>query len=92
MRDRAKTIQLLDIFGLVILEEAHKVSGNSYSEILKHCKNAHYRMALTAMPFMKDDEESNMLRMACSGPIAIKVPETTLIDRGIHFVSSWNSW
>jgi superfamily II DNA or RNA helicase len=83
MRDRAKTIQLLGIFGLVILEEAHEASGNSYFEILKHCKNAHYRMALTATPFMKDDEESNMRLMACSGPIAIKVPEITLIDRGI---------
>lgn len=83
MRDRAKTIQLLGIFGLVILEEAHEASGNSYFEILKHCKNAHYRMALTATPFMKDDEESNMRLMACSGPIAIKVPEVMLIDRGI---------
>ncbi len=83
MRDRAKTIQLLGMFGLVILEEAHEASGNSYFEILKHCKNAHYRLALTATPFMKDDEESNMRLMACSGPIAIKVTEQMLIDRGI---------
>jgi superfamily II DNA or RNA helicase len=83
MRDRAKTIQLLGMFGFVILEEAHEASGNSYFEILKHCKNAHYRLALTATPFMKDDEESNMRLMACSGPIAIKVTEQMLIDRGI---------
>lgn len=83
MKDRAKTIQLLGMFGFVILEEAHEASGNSYFEILKHCKNAHYRLALTATPFMKDDEESNMRLMACSGPIAIKVTEQMLIDRGI---------
>lgn len=67
----------------MILEEAHEASGNSYFEILKHCKNAHYRLALTGTPFMKDDEEANMRLMASSGPIAIKVTEKMLIDRGI---------
>lgn len=83
MAERGKTIKLLGMFGLVILEEAHEASGNSYFEILRHCKNAHYRLALTATPFMKDSEESNMRLMACSGPIAIKVSEQMLIDRGI---------
>lgn len=80
---RAQTIGLLDKFELVILEEAHEASGNSYFEILRHCKNAHYRLALTATPFMKDDEEANMRLMACSGPVGIKVTEKMLIDRGI---------
>ncbi|MEB0029193.1 DEAD/DEAH box helicase [Undibacterium sp. RTI2.1] len=83
MQDRQKTINLLGTFGLVILEEAHEASGNSYYEILRHCKNAYYRLALTATPFMKDSEESNMRLMACSGPIGISVSEETLIDRGI---------
>lgn len=83
MAMRAKTIDLLKKFELVILEEAHEASGNSYYEILRHCTNAHYRLALTATPFMKESEESNMRLMACSGPIAIKVPEKLLIDRGI---------
>lgn len=83
MKDRAKTIDVLGKFELVIMEEAHEASGNSYYEIMRHCKNAHYRLALTATPFMKDDEESNMRLMASSGPIAIKVSEETLIDRGI---------
>ena len=80
---RIQTINLLSMFEFVILEEAHEASGNSYYEILRHCKNAHYRLALTATPFMKDSEESNMRLMACSGPIAIKVSEKLLIDRGI---------
>ncbi|WP_151708825.1 DEAD/DEAH box helicase [Acinetobacter brisouii] len=81
--DRQKTINLLKMFEFVILEEAHEASGNSYYEILRHCSNAHYRLALTGTPFMKDSEESNMRLMACSGPIAIKVSEKMLIDRGI---------
>ena len=80
---REKMIEALSTFEYVILEEAHEVSGNSFFEILQHCKNAHYRLALTATPFMKDDEEANMRLMAASGPIAIKVSEKTLIDRGI---------
>lgn len=80
---REQTINLLSKFEFVILEEAHEASGNSYYEILKHCKNAHYRLALTATPFMKENEESNMRLMACSGPIAIKITEKMLIDRGI---------
>lgn len=80
---REQTIRLLEKFELVIGEEAHEVSGDSYTEILRHCKNAHYRLALTATPFMKDDEEANMKLMASFGPVAIKITEKMLIDRGI---------
>lgn len=78
-----QTRKLLSIFEFVILEEAHEASGESYYEIMKWCKNAHYRLALTATPFMKDDEEANMRLMACSGSIGIKVSEELLIARGI---------
>lgn len=80
---RAQTIALLSKFEFVIGEEAHEASGNSYYEILRHCTNAHYRLAITATPFMKDDEESNMRLMAAFGSIGIKVTEKMLIDRGI---------
>lgn len=80
---RREMIKLLATFEFVILEEAHEVSGNGFFEILRHCINAHYRLALTATPFMKDSEESNMRLMASSGPIAIQVSEKMLIDRGI---------
>lgn len=80
---RQQTIKLLELFEFVILEEAHEASGNSYYEIMRHCKNAHYRLALTGTPFMRESQESNMRLMACSGPVAIKVSEKMLIDRGI---------
>lgn len=75
--------EALKQFEFVILEEAHEVSGNSFYEIMRHCENAYYRLALTATPFMKDDEESNMRLMASAGHVAIKVSEETLINRGI---------
>lgn len=80
---REKIIKLLETFELVIGEEAHESGGNSYFEILKHCKNAHYRLALTATPFMRADAEDNMRLMACFGEIGVKVSEHDLISKGI---------
>lgn len=83
LAEREKTIRLLSKFEVVIGEEAHEAGGGSYYEILKHCVNAHYRLALTATPFMRDDEEANMRLHAAFGPIGIKVSEELLIERGI---------
>jgi superfamily II DNA or RNA helicase len=82
-RIREATIKLLHSFEFIIMEEAHEASSNSYFEIMTYCKNAHYRLALTATPFMKSDEEANMRLMAVSGPVAVRVSEETLINRGI---------
>ena len=80
---RIETIELLRKMEFVTLEEAHEVSGNGFYDILNQCHNAVYRLALTATPFMKDDEEANMRLMAVTGPIGIQVSEKDLIDKGI---------
>lgn len=78
-----ETQELLKKFEFIVLEEAHESSGTGYFEVCNACKHAAYRLALTATPFMKDDEESNMRLMAVSGPIGMRVSEKMLIDRGI---------
>lgn len=78
-----EAIDLLNSFEFVILEEAHEISNDQYYAVMGACKNAHYRLALTGTPYMKEDEEANMRLMAVSGPVAIKVTEKMLIDRGI---------
>ncbi|UIN38414.1 DEAD/DEAH box helicase [Methylobacterium oryzae] len=80
---RARTIKFLEMIELVIGEEAHEVGGTSYFEILRHCRNARYRLALTATPFMRADAADNMRLMAAFGPILIQVTEKELIDKGI---------
>lgn len=80
---RNRLIKLLAMVEVVIGEEAHEAGGNSYYEILKYCRNAQYRIALTATPFMRDNAEDNMRLMAAFGPILIKVSEELLINRGI---------
>lgn len=80
---RAATIEILSRFEFVIVEEAHEVSSDSFYRVMKACRNAHYRMALTGTPFMREDEEANMRLLAACGPVAIKISEATLINRGI---------
>lgn len=82
-RKKTEMEKLLSTFEFVIAEEAHESGGNEYFEVMQYCTNAHYRLALTATPFMKDDEEANMRLMACSGIIGIVVTEKELIDKGI---------
>jgi superfamily II DNA or RNA helicase len=80
---RETFLKLLAYFQFVIIEEAHEAGGDSFYDVLNACKNAHYRLALTATPFMRDDEEANMRLMAVSGPVTVKVTEKMLIDSGI---------
>lgn len=80
---RNQMIKVLEMIEVVIGEEAHEAGGNSYYEILKHCKNATIRVALTATPFMRDSAEDNMRLMAAFGPKLIIITEQMLIDRGI---------
>ncbi|BBI61699.1 hypothetical protein HSBAA_30050 [Vreelandella sulfidaeris] len=82
-RIREQTLKYLSLVEFVIAEEAHEAGGDSYYRIMDHCKNAHYRMALTATPFMRDDQEANMRLLACTGPVLIRVTEKMLIDRGV---------
>lgn len=82
-RIRRQTIAYLETVEFVIGEEAHEAGGNSYYELLRYCKKAQYRLALTATPFMRDSEESNMRLKAAFGSIGIEVSEKLLIERGI---------
>jgi superfamily II DNA or RNA helicase len=80
---RLEMIAYLATVEFVILEEAHEASGAGFYEIMRHCVNAHYRLALTATPFMKDSQEANMRLEGCSGPVAVTVTEKQLIDLGV---------
>ncbi|MDP9155292.1 MAG: DEAD/DEAH box helicase family protein [Pseudomonadota bacterium] len=82
-RKREEMIKFLATIEFVILEEAHEASGNGFYDVMRHCVNAHYRLALTATPFMKDNPEDNLRLEACSGPVAITVTEKQLIDLGV---------
>lgn len=82
-RVRAETVAFLEKIGFLCLEEAHEVSGTGFFDLCNSMTNAHYRLALTATPNMKDSEEANMRLAAVAGTIGIRVTEKELIDKGI---------
>jgi superfamily II DNA or RNA helicase len=82
-RIRRQTIAYLETVEVLIGEEAHESSGNSFFEMCRYMRNAQYRLALTATPFMKDSQESNMRLKASFGGIGIDITEKMLIERGI---------
>lgn len=82
-KTRRETIEFLRSVEFVIGEEAHEASGNGYYDILNECRNARYRLALTATPFMKKDAEANLRLQASFGSIGFEVSEKDLIDAGI---------
>ncbi|HIV78913.1 MAG TPA: DEAD/DEAH box helicase [Candidatus Sphingomonas excrementigallinarum] len=77
-----EAIAFLDSVEFVIGEEAHEAGGNGYYDVLGKCRNAHYRLALTATPMMKDGE-SDLRLIARFGPIRLRVTEEYLIGCGI---------
>jgi superfamily II DNA or RNA helicase len=83
VKRREAILTFLSLIEVVIGEEAHEAGGTSYYEILRHCKNASIRVALTATPFMRDSAADNMRLMAAFGPVLIDISEKLLIERGI---------
>lgn len=82
-RVRQKTLDFLATVDLLIAEEAHEAGGPSYFLVTQACKNAHYALALTATPFMRDGAEANMRLMARFGRVGIDITEKMLIERGV---------
>ena len=82
-KKRNRYLKFLELIDVVIGEEAHEAGGNSYYEILKHCRNATIRVALTATPFMRDSAEDNMRLMAAFGSVLIRITEEQLINSGV---------
>lgn len=68
----------------IIGEEVHEISDSTYWNIIQNCPNAHYRLGLTATPFMRTKSESNMKLLGAFSGIGIDVSEKTLIDRSIN--------
>lgn len=74
--------EFCDSIEFLIAEEAHEAGGNSYYDVCKAMRKAHYRLALTATPMMRDGE-SNVRLVAMFGPIRLEVSEKQLIEAGI---------
>lgn len=81
--DSQKVEQFLRSRQLVICDEAHRVSGNTFFRIMKGCLEATYRLGLTATPLMKESREDNLKLIAACGDIVYTITNKQLIDLGV---------
>ena len=75
--------EFLTGFKFLIIDEAHRSGAKQFYIPAALCKNAYYRLALTATPFMNGDDEADMYLMGTTADIVTKVTNGELIERGI---------
>lgn len=82
-KDIGNFADIMHRFKVLIVDEAHRVGSRQFYSAASSCKNAFYRFCLTATPFMADNSADNMFLMGVSGPVAARVTNSELIDKGI---------
>lgn len=75
--------RLMQGYQLVIVDEAHKMSSDSFVEAVSACTNAYYRLGLTATPFMRGDKIEEYNLRGAIGDIIYEVTNSDLIARGL---------
>jgi superfamily II DNA or RNA helicase len=74
----AQAAQFIESTQLVMLDECHHASSQSWFTLTKAFKNAYYRFGLTGTAFMKD-EIDDLLLMGATGNLIYTVEEKRLI-------------
>lgn len=75
--------ELLSKFHALIIDEAHRSGSSQFHETAQYCTNAKIRIALTATPFMKGNEEEDMYLEGITGGIITNVSAGELIEAGV---------
>lgn len=78
-----RVAEFLRSIELLIVDEAHRSSGNGFFTIISNCPNAYFRASLTATPLMKGKREDDLRLIATSGRIICRITNGELIRRGI---------
>jgi superfamily II DNA or RNA helicase len=76
-------VDLMGQFQFLIIDEAHRSGCDQFNRPALLAKNAYYRMALTATPFMKGNAQEDMLLMGITAPVVTTVTNFELIERGV---------
>jgi superfamily II DNA or RNA helicase len=76
-------IEFLNSIQLLIIDEAHRSGAKQFHRPAILCRNAFYRLALTATPFMKGNAQDDMFLLGVAGPVVAKVPISTLVEAGV---------
>lgn len=77
-----EVINMMLTADFVILDEAHRGDAESFQAVTLACKNAYYRIGLSATPLMKG-QEADMKLMAVTGDVIYRITIQDLVDRGL---------
>ena len=83
LKDDPDFVRLMESYQLVIVDEAHKMSSDSFVDAVSACKNASYRLGLTATPFMRGSKIEEYNLRGAIGDIIYEVTNSDLIARGL---------
>lgn len=81
-KDPKNIEKLLEKYKFLIIDEAHRSGSKQFHVPASLCKNAYYRLALTATPFMKGNAEEDMFLRGVAGDVITKVDTDFLIENG----------
>ncbi len=82
---KSKNKEILDLLGDVegvIVDEAHTLPADSYSQVMRSMRRAYWRYGLTATAMVRGDRRS-VMAIAALGPMLVQVTARELIDKGI---------
>lgn len=82
LKDDDEMSRLLKSYELVIVDEAHKMSSDSFVDAVSACTGAYYRVGLTATPFMRGDKIEEYNLRGSIGDIIYEITPSDLIARG----------
>ena len=70
-------------FGLLCVDEAHRVGATQFQETAGTMSGAFYRLGLTATPFMDEDPANNLALEGVIGNVIHKIRPSELIKAGV---------
>lgn len=76
------TRSFLENIDMLIVDECHLLDAKSFLSVANECKNALYRIGLSATPLMKSSE-ADMTLISATGSIIREINIKGLVDRGL---------
>ncbi len=77
---KEEIIKLLEEADVVIVDELHHIVADTFAQVMKRCKNARYRIGLTATDWR--DDGSDLLIESAVGPRLYDINISSLVEQG----------
>ncbi len=79
-KNKEEIIKLLEDAHVVIVDEVHHIVASTFAQVMKRCKNASWRLGLSATDWR--DDGADLLIEAAVGPRIYDISISSLVDQG----------